>query len=103
MEACLLTGAIKRLRPTALLLFAADHRIALYFELGLRDGQRGDRDESAAGEIVAEYLTADLRDAIAIANVRDEHGHLNHVTELAARLLERPVEVLEELPDLTVE
>jgi hypothetical protein len=75
----------------------------LYFDLSLRNSERGDCDESAAREIVAEYLPADLREAIAVANVRNEYGHLNHITELATRLLESAVEILEKLPDLTVQ
>src|SRR5258708_32767585 len=67
-------------------LFASDHCIALYFDLSARNGQRGDCDESAAWEIVAEYFPADLREAIAVANVRNKYRHLNHITELAARL-----------------
>jgi hypothetical protein len=75
----------------------------LYFDLRVRNGQRGDCDESAAREIVLEYLSPDLREAVAIANVRNKYGHLNHITQLAARLLESAVEVLEKLSDLTVE
>src|SRR6266568_2050383 len=84
-------------------LFASDHRIALDFDLGIRTGQRRDGDESAAREIVTEHLPADLREPIAITNVGNEYGHLNHVAELAARLLQRTVEILEKLPDLTFE
>ena len=75
----------------------------MYFDLSFRNSERGDCDESATWEIVAEYLPADLREAIAVPNVSNEYGHLNHITELAARLLESAVEVLEKLPDLTVE
>src|SRR5580704_970601 len=94
---------IQKSRTFARNLSASDHRIPLYFDLSVRDGQRGDGDESAAREIVAEYLPADLREAIAVANVRNEYRHLNDITELAARLLESAVEVLENLPDLTFE
>jgi hypothetical protein len=45
----------------------------LYFDLGVRIGQPRDCDESAAREIVAEHLSADLREPIAIANVRNEY------------------------------
>src|SRR5262245_27020499 len=86
-----------------LTLFASDHRIALYFDLSLRNSECGHCDESATWEIVAEYLPADLREAIAVANVRNEYGHLNHITELAACFLESAVEVLEKLPDLAVQ
>src|SRR5262245_28421306 len=81
---------------------AADHRVALYFDLGVRIGQGRDRNERTAWEIVPEYLPADLREAITIANVGDEHGHLHHVAQLAAGLLQRAIEILEELPDLAV-
>jgi hypothetical protein len=85
------------------LLFSSDNRVALYFYLSVRSGQGGDRDKSTAREIVTEYLSADLREAIAVANVRNEYRHLNHITEFAARFLESAVEVLEKLPDLTFE
>src|ERR1019366_3531254 len=94
---------ISRSRAFARKLFASDYRKTLYFDFSFRNGQRGDRDESAAREIVAEYLPADLREAITVTNVRNEHGHLNHITELAARFLESAVEVLKKLPDLTFE
>jgi hypothetical protein len=88
---------------TASNLFVSDHRVPLNFDLSVRRGQGGDRYESAAREIVTEYLSADLGEAIAVANIRNKYGHLNHITQLAARLLESAVEVLEKLPDLTVE
>ena len=57
----------------------------------------------AAWEIVTEHFSPDLRETIAVANVRNEYGHLNHITELAASLLEGAVQVLEKLSDLAVE
>jgi hypothetical protein len=41
-----------------------------------------------------------FREAITVAHVRDENGHLHHVTEPAARLLQSAVEILEKLPYL---
>src|SRR5262249_9313838 len=61
------------------------------------------RDQRAPGEVVAEYLSADLREAIAIANVGNEHRHLNHVTELASRFFQRGINQLEDLSHLTFE
>jgi len=40
------------------------------------------------GKIVAEYLPADLGEAIAVAHVGDEHRHLHHVAELATGFFE---------------
>jgi hypothetical protein len=48
------------------------------------------------------YLSADLREAIAATHVRDEYGHLHHVTELATRLLQSAVQILKKLPYLAV-
>jgi hypothetical protein len=42
-------------------LFSSDHCVALYFDLGVGNGHHGDRDESAAREIIADDFTADLR------------------------------------------
>src|SRR5215831_2660436 len=84
-------------------LLAADDGVALNFDLGLGYGQGGDGDEGAAGEIVAEYFAPDLGEAIAVAHVGDEHGHLHHVAELAAGLFERGIDELEDLPHLSVE
>src|SRR5262249_540358 len=53
--------------------------------------------------IVAEDLAADLRQSIAITDICDEHGHLNHIAQLAAGLLKRAVEILENLTDLAFE
>jgi hypothetical protein len=53
-------------------LFASDHRVALYFDLSVRNGQRGDSDKGAAWEIVTKYLSANLREAIAVANIRNK-------------------------------
>ena len=47
-------------------LFPSNNRVALYFDLGVGDGQRSDCDESAAWEIIAEHFSADLRQAIKI-------------------------------------
>jgi hypothetical protein len=66
-------------------------------------GKAGDGDESASGEIVAEYLPADLGQPIAVAHVGDEHGHLHHIGELAARFFEGGIEQLEDLPRLPLE
>jgi hypothetical protein len=60
--------------------------------LSVRNGQRSDRDEGATWEIVTEHFSPDSRETIAVANVRDEYGHLNHITELAASLLEGAVQ-----------
>src|SRR5213080_337325 len=87
--------------PMALL--AVDDGVALNFDLGVGNGQGGDGDESAAGKIVAEYLPSDLSEAVAIAHVGDERGHLHHVAELAAGLFQRGIEELEDLPHLSVE
>jgi len=43
-----------------------------------------------------------LREAIPVTHIRDEHGHLHHVTELAARLLQSTIQVLKKLPYLAV-
>src|SRR5262249_13006087 len=59
--------------------------------------------EGAAGEIVAEYFPPDLGEAVAVAHVGDEHRHLHHVAELAAGLLERGVNEVEDLPHLSLE
>jgi hypothetical protein len=85
------------------ILFAADHGHALDLDLGIGIGQAGDRDQGAAGEIVAEYLFSYLRQPIAIADVGDEDGHLDHVAKLAAGLLKRGAEQLEDLPSLPLE
>src|SRR5262249_16500667 len=84
-------------------LLAADDGVALDFDLGFGNGQGGDGDEGAAGEIVAEYFAPELREAIAVAHVGDEHRHLHHVAELAAGLFERCIDELEDLPHLSVE
>src|SRR6516165_11936631 len=65
-------------------LLAADDGVALNFDLGFGNGQGGDGDERAAGEIVAEYFPSDLGEAVAVAHVGDEHCHLHHIAELAA-------------------
>src|SRR5258707_183754 len=44
-------------------LLAADDGVALDFDLGLGDGQGGDGDEGAAGEIVAQYFAPKLGEA----------------------------------------
>src|SRR3954468_442551 len=88
---------------TAATLPAPDHGHALNLDLGVGIGQAGDGDESASWEIVAEYLPADLGQPIAVAHVGDEHGHLHHVAELAARFFEGGVEQLEDLPRLPLE
>src|SRR5262245_23239966 len=49
------------------------------------------------------YFPPDLGDAVAVAHVGDEHGHLHHVAELAAGLFERGIDELEDLPHLSVE
>jgi hypothetical protein len=59
--------------------------------------------QRAAGEIVAEYLPSKLGQAVAVAHVGDEHCHLHHVAELAAGLFQGGVEVLKDLPHLSVE
>src|SRR5262249_26608524 len=87
----------------SLQLLAADDGVALNFDLGFGYGQGGGGDEGAAGEIVAEYFASDLGEAVAVAHVGDEHGHLHHVAELAAGLFERGIDELEDLPHLSVE
>src|SRR4030095_2649601 len=84
-------------------LLASNDGVALNFDLCVGVGQRRDRDERAPREIVAKYFSANLREPIAITNVGDEHGHLNHVAELASGLLERGVNQLEDLPHLAFE
>src|SRR5215510_10585122 len=84
-------------------LLASDDRVALNLDLRGGIGQRRHRDERAPRKIVAEDLSANLREPIAITNVGDEHGHLNHVTELASRLLQRGIDQLEDLPHLAFE
>jgi hypothetical protein len=64
---------------------AANHRISLDLDLGVRNRQRSNGDQSAAGEVITKHFSADLREAIPVTHVRDEYGHLHHVTELAAR------------------
>src|SRR5258708_14014579 len=49
-----------------------------------------------------QHLAADLREAIAATHVRDEYGHLHHVTELATRLLQSAVQILKKLSYLAV-
>src|SRR3954468_14172542 len=88
---------------TAVTLPAPDHGYALNLDLGVGIGQAGDGDESASGEIVAEYLPADLGHPVAVAHVGDEHGHLHHVAELAAGLFEGGIEQLEDLPGLPLD
>src|SRR5215475_3844972 len=65
-------------------LLPPDHRVALNLDLGVGIGERADGDQRAAGEVVAQNLAADLGEAVAVAHVGDEHGHLHHVIELAA-------------------
>src|SRR5262245_20006232 len=84
-------------------LLASNDRVALNLDLGVGVRQRRDRNERTAREIVAEYLSANFGEPIAIANVSNEHGHLNHVTELASRFFERRVDQLEYLPHLAFE
>jgi hypothetical protein len=79
---------------TAVLL-ASDDSVALNFDLGLGNGQRGDGDKGVAGEIVAKYFPPDLGEAVAVAHVGDEHGHLHHVAQLAAGLFKRGIDELE--------
>jgi hypothetical protein len=65
--------------------------------------QGADGDERTARKIVAEYFFADLSEAIAIPNVRNEYGHLNHVRKLASGFFESGVQRFEYLPGLTIE
>src|SRR6516225_6917079 len=78
----------------------ANHRISLDLNFGVRNRQRSNGDESAAREVITEYFSADLRETIAVTHVRDENGHLHHVTELATRLLQSAIQVLKKLPNL---
>jgi hypothetical protein len=80
----------------------ANHRISLDLDLGVRNRQRRNGDQSAAREVITEYFSADLREAITVTHVRDEYGHLHHVTELATRLLQGAIQVLKKLPYLAV-
>ena len=79
-----------------------NHRISLDLDLGVGNRQRRNGDQSAAREVIAEYFPADLGEAIAVTHVGDEYGHLHHVAELTARLLQRAIQVLEKLPHLAV-
>jgi hypothetical protein len=84
-------------------LFAADDGVALNFNFGLGYGQGGHGNQGAAGEIVAEYFPPELGKAITVAHIRDEHGHLHHVAELAAGFFKRGIDAFEDLSHLPVE
>src|SRR5215510_11471105 len=82
---------------------AADHRISLDLNLGVRNRQRSNGDQSTAREVIAKHFSADLREAITVTHVCDEYRHLHHVTDLAAGLLQSAIEVLEKLPYLALQ
>src|SRR5579883_535842 len=86
-----------------LALSAFSDRIALNLDFRVGIGQRSNGNQSAARKIIAEYLSADLREAVAVANVSDKDSHLHHICELPARLFESPVEILENLAGLPFE
>src|SRR5260370_12025495 len=104
-------GGLRRFRekvnaPPAVALWkfslAANHGISLDLKLGVKNRTRSNGDASAAGEVITKCFSADLREAIPVTYVRDEYGHLHHVAELAARLLQSAIQVLKKLPYLAV-
>jgi hypothetical protein len=54
------------------------------------------------GKLSPNTSLTDLHEAITVTHIRDEYGHLHHVAEFAARLLQSAIEVLKELSYLTV-
>src|SRR6266571_4119529 len=82
---------------------AANHGISLDLNLGVRNCQRRNGDQSTAREVITKHFSADLREAVTVTHVRDENGHLHHVTELAAGLLQSAIQVLEKLPYLALQ
>src|SRR5262249_19521626 len=57
---------VQHVHSVAPQLLAADDGVTLNFDLRFGNGQGGDGDEGAAGEIVAEYFASDLGEAIAV-------------------------------------
>src|ERR671935_1008525 len=78
----------------------ADDGNRLDLDLRARNRQRGDLDERARRACLAEDLLAHRVDPRAVADVRQEHRHLDHVGEARAANRQHGAQVREDLPAL---